>query len=337
MTDARTLTVDEIEALALKALVGAGTSEANASPLARAVAAAERDGIASHGLAYVPTYCQHVQCGKVDGTAEPWLERPKPGSVVVDAKTGFAHPAIALGFNALIEAARENGVAGLGVRNSYNCGVLGYHTEQLAAAGLVGIGFTNAPASISPVGGRTPVVGTNPISLAVPDDAGGAAILIDQSASVVAKSEIMKHAREDKAIPEGWALGPDGEPTTDPAVALKGSMAPTGGYKGVGVALIVETMAAALSGATLGIHASPFSGTEGGPPKTGQFFLAIDPSPFSGGAFDERVSDLVAAVTDQPGVHLQGQGRKAARQKADQYGVIVAAKTLDAVEAYLSA
>jgi (2R)-3-sulfolactate dehydrogenase (NADP+) len=110
-------------------------------------------------------------------------------------------------------------------------------------------------------------------------------------------------------------------------------MAPTGGYKGVGVALIVETMAAALSGATLGIHASPFSGTDGGPPKTGQFFLAIDPGTFSDGAFDQRIGDLVAAVTDQPGVHLQGQGRKAARQTADRDGVMVASKTLNAIEA----
>ena len=335
MSEPRRMTVEAVEALALKALVAAGAAEANAAPLARAVAAAERDGIASHGLAYVPTYCQHVQCGKVDGAAEPTLERPKPASLVVDARTGFAHRAIALGFEALIETARELGLAGLAVRNSYNCGVLGYHTERLAAAGLLGIGFTNAPASIAPVGGLRPVVGTNPIALAVPDGAGGAAILIDQSASEVAKREIMKHAREEKPIPEGWALGPDGRPTTDPALALEGTMAPTGGYKGVGVALIVETMAAALAGATLGIDASPFSGTEGGPPRTGQFFLAIAPGAFSGGVFDERIARLVAAVADQPGVHLQGQGRKAAREKADRDGVMVAAKTLAAIEATL--
>jgi (2R)-3-sulfolactate dehydrogenase (NADP+) len=335
MSDARIMSVDEIESLAQRALVAAGTRETNAAPLARAVAAAERDGIASHGLAYVPTYCQHVQCGKVDGQAEPTLDRSRPAGLVVDAKTGFAHPAIDLGFDGLIAAARENGIAGLAVRNSYNCGVLGYHTERLAAAGLLGIGFTNAPASIAPVNGRTPVVGTNPISLAVPDGAGGAAILIDQSASVVAKSEIMKHAREERPIPEGWALDPDGHATTDPALALKGSMAPTGGYKGVGVALIVETMAAAMSGATLGIDASPFSGTVGGPPKTGQFFIAIDPTAFSGGAFDDRIGALVAAITDQPGVHLQGQGRKAARKKADRDGVAVAQKTLEAIEASL--
>jgi (2R)-3-sulfolactate dehydrogenase (NADP+) len=178
--------------------------------------------------------------------------------------------------------------------------------------GLLAIGFTNAPASIAPVGGRRPVVGTNPFSLAAPDGAGGAAVLIDQSASVIAKSEIMKHAREGLPIPPEWALDPDGCPTTDPHIALKGSMAPTGGYKGVGVALMIEIMAAAMTGATLGINASPFSGNQGGPPKTGQFFLALDPGATSGGRFAERLAALVEELRDQPGVRVPGDGRKAA-------------------------
>ncbi|MCL4675772.1 MAG: Ldh family oxidoreductase, partial [Pararhodobacter sp.] len=185
--------------------------------------ATEAEGIASHGLAYIPTYCEHLRCGKVAGQAVPVLTRPRPGVICADAGTGFAHPAIAAGFADLIPLAREQGIAALAVRNSYNCGVLGYHTRQLALAGLLGLGFTNAPASIAPVGGRRPVVGTNPFSLAAPDGNGGIALLIDQSASVVAKSEIMKHAREGRPIPEGWGLGPDGQPTTDPAVALTGS------------------------------------------------------------------------------------------------------------------
>jgi (2R)-3-sulfolactate dehydrogenase (NADP+) len=115
--------------------------------------------------------------------------------------------------------------------------VLAYHTEQLAAVGLVGLGFTHAPASIAPVGALRPVVGTNPIAIAVPDGHGGCSISIDQSASVVAKSEIMRRYREGRSIPEGWAFGPDGEVTTDPATALNGTMAPAGGYKGVGLAL----------------------------------------------------------------------------------------------------
>lgn len=331
MTDTETLTLEEIEALAFEALVKAGTSEANARPLAIATAATEADGVASHGLAYIPIYCEHVQCGKVDGTAVPTVTKPAAGVVRVDAGTGFAHPAIDLGFKDLIPLARSQGIAALAVYNSYNCGVLGYHTYRLAEAGLLGLGFTNAPASIAPSGGSKPVVGTNPFSLAVPNKASAPELLIDQSASTIAKSEVMKHAREGKPIPEGWALDPNGHPTTDPEVGLKGSMAPSGGYKGVGVALLTELMAAALTGATLGAEASPFSGTLGGPPKTGQFFIAIDPGPSSGGDFSARVRDLIASIRDQSGAHLPGDGRSRSRARAKDAGVDVNGATLERI------
>lgn len=333
MSDSVTMTPAEIEAFADAMLQAAGTLPTNAKALARAIAAAERDGIASHGLMYLPTYMEHVRCGKVDGRAVPQVSHPRRGVIVVDAGTGFAHPAIEAGFAELIPVARELGVAALAIRNSYNCGVLGYHTECLAAEGMVGLGFTNAPASIAPVGGRNPVIGTNPFSLAVPDGAGGAAILIDQSASVVAKSEVMKHAREGRPIPEGWALDPDGQPTRDAQLALKGSMAPSGGYKGVGVGLLTEVMAAALTGATLGIDAAPFSGTQGGPPRTGQFFLAIDPAATAGAAFPARIAALAEAILEQPGARLPGQGRRAARKRSDRKGIIVAAALIERIQA----
>lgn len=335
MTETQTLTLAEIEDLSFRALVAAGTSEANARPLAVATAATEADGVASHGLAYIPIYAEHVQCGKVDGNATPVLTRPRPGVISVDAATGFAHPAIDAGFEALIPAAREQGIAVLAIRNSYNCGVLGYHTARLARAGLVGLGFTNAPASIAPSGGSKPVVGTNPFSVAVPGEDGEPELLIDQSASTIAKSEVMKHAREGREIPLGWALDADGTPTTDPDAGLKGSMAPSGGYKGVGVALLTEIMAAALTGATLGINASPFSGTAGGPPKTGQMFIAIDPAATSNDTFRAGMVGIVGAVRAQPGAHLPGDGRRGKRIKARDQGVAVSVATLTRIKALL--
>ena len=326
-----TLSLTEIEDLSFRALVAAGTTEANARPLAIATAATEADGIASHGLAYIPIYCEHVRCGKVDGQARPVVELPGPAVVKVDAATGFAHPAIDLGFDRLVPMAREQGIAALAIRNSYNCGVLGYHAARLAGSGLVGLGFTNAPASIAPSGGSRPVVGTNPFSIAVPGDDGEPAILIDQSASTIAKSEVMKHARESRPIPIGWALDPDGIPTTDPEVGLKGSMAPSGGYKGVGAALLVETMAVLLTGATLGIDASPFSGTAGGPPRTGQFFIAIDPEKTAGDRFAPLVSRLTEAFGAQEGARLPGDGRREHRMKARLHGVEVDAATIDRI------
>ncbi len=323
MAEPVVLKVAEIEHLARTALERAGCRRESAASLARAIASAERDGLASHGLAYLGTYCDHLTHGRVIGSAEPKVAKPKSALVTVDAGSGFAHYAIDRGFAALMPLARTQGIAAMSIRNSYNCGVLGYHTERLACEGLVGLGFTNAPASIAPSGAKKAVLGTNPWSISVPDGRGGAAISIDQSASTVAKSEVMKAARKGEAIPLGWALDPDGTPTTDPVIGLKGTMVPAGGYKGVGTALLVELMAACLAGATIGAKASPFGGNAGGPPKTGQFFIAIDPDASSGGLFSERLEMLVDAMTAEAGAHLPGSGRQGRRLKSDANGVAV--------------
>ncbi|WP_292633213.1 Ldh family oxidoreductase, partial [Mesorhizobium sp.] len=225
--------------------------------------------------------------------------------------------------------ARSQGVAALAIRNSYNCGALGYHTERIAQAGLVGLGFTNAPASIAPWGGRKAAVGTNPLSLAVPDGQGGARFVIDQSASVVAKSEVIKRARAGEPIPPGWAFDASGETTTDAGEALKGTMAPAGGYKGVGTALLVEIFAACLTGANPGLVASPFSGTAGGPPGTGQFFLAVSPEATSGGAFAGNLETVAGAFIGE--ARLPGTRRFGARESNAQ-GIEVAAETLATLE-----
>lgn len=331
------LSLAAIEDLSFQALTGGGCSPENARPLAAATASTEAEGIASHGLAYIPIYCEHVQCGKVDGQAKPVLTQTAGATLTVDAKTGFAHPAIDLGFEALIPLAKQQGIACLAIRNSYNCGVLGIHTRQLARSGLLALGFTNAPASIAASGGKTAVVGTNPISIAAPDENGNAAILVDQSASTIAKSEVMKHAREGREMPLGWAIDPEGNPTTDPELGLKGTMSPSGGYKGVGIALVVELLAAAASGATLGKYASPFSGTAGGPPRTGQFFIAIDPRHTSGGNFQSNLSALVQAFHSEEGARLPGEMRTANRRRAEREGVAVLASTLDRIRAIINA
>ncbi len=308
------MTLEEIEKLARDALIGAGASEINAASVARSTWRAERDGVRSHGLLYVPIYAEHVRCGKVDGKAVPVVDIPKPSAVCVDAKNGFAHPAIDAGFEALTDGARSQGICAMTVFNSYNCGVLGHHAERIAEFGLLGLCFTNAPASIAPTGGRKPVIGTNPFALGVPGE-NGPAFVIDQSASAIAKSEIMLRNREGEALEEGWALDAQGNPTTDAAEALKGTMVPSGGAKGFGAGLMVEVFAAALSGAVLGKDASPFSGTAGGPPATGQCFIAVDPDVFSGGAFGDRVADLVTALTEQDGTRLPGTRRSGARDR----------------------
>lgn len=317
-------TLDQIFDLTLTALQGAGANAAQAGGIAAATVRAEQDGIRSHGLMYVPIYGEHVRCGKVRGDAVPQVSMPQPGRIVVDAGNGFAHAAIDAGFDQFVSAAKSQGVAAMTLHQSYNCGVLGHHAERIAEAGLLGLCFTNAPASIAPTGGKTPVIGTNPFAVGVPGNDG---FVIDQSASVVAKSEIMLCQREGKAIDPAWAFDADGNPTDDPNAALKGSMAPAGGYKGFGMGLLVELLAACLAEATLGKDASPFSGTAGGPPATGQCFIALNP----GSGFAERVSALTTAIVTQDGSRLPGARRKTNRARIQAEGVDVPQALLDRI------
>ena len=293
--------------LAINTLQKNSATKENALPLALGIIDAENQGIKSHGFHYLPIYCLHLKCKKVKGSANPVLNTISNVSFKVDADNGFAHRAITLGMEKLIPSAKENGISSLAITNSYNCGVLGYHTKNIAKEKLLAIGFTNAPASIAPLGGIKPVVGTNPISIAVYNK-GGVNIIIDQSASVVAKSEISVRAKSGEKIPEGWAFGPDGKITTDAATALKGTMAPAGKYKGFGMGLFVEIMSACLTGSNLGIEASSFANDQGGPPGTGQFFIAINPEKYSN-TFEDKIGKIIKSIKNQEKARVPGSKR----------------------------
>ena len=293
--------------LAINTLQKNSATKENALPLALGIIDAENQGIKSHGFHYLPIYCLHLKCKKVKGSANPVLNTISNVSFKVDADNGFAHRAITLGMEKLIPSAKENGISSLAITNSYNCGVLGYHTKNIAKEKLLAIGFTNAPASIAPLGGIKPVVGTNPISIAVYNK-DGVNIIIDQSASVVAKSEISVRAKSGEKIPEGWAFGPDGKITTDAATALKGTMAPAGKYKGFGMGLFVEIMSACLTGSNLGIEASSFANDQGGPPGTGQFFIAINPEKYSN-TFEDKIEKIIKSIKNQEKARVPGSKR----------------------------
>ena len=293
--------------LAISTLQKNSATKENALPLALGIIDAENQGIKSHGFHYLPIYCLHLKCKKVKGSADPVLNTISNVSFKVNADNGFAHRAITLGMKKLIPSAKENGISSLAITNSYNCGVLGYHTKNIAKEKLLAIGFTNAPASIAPLGGIEAVVGTNPISIAVYNK-GEVNIIIDQSASVVAKSEISVRAKSGEKIPEGWAFGPDGKITTDAATALKGTMAPAGKYKGFGMGLFVEIMSACLTGSNLGIEASSFANDQGGPPGTGQFFIAINPEKYSN-TFEDKIEKIIKSIKSQEKARVPGSKR----------------------------
>lgn len=303
------------------ALTGAGTSPRNAAYFTQAILDTELSGLEGHGFYWLQYYCEHLLSGKVDGRVRPKIKKLSPVAFRVDARNGFAHPAIEAGFEKLIPAAKKHGIAGMAVHNSYNAATLGFHTAYLARQGLVAYGFTNAMSAIAPVGGKVPVIGTNPLSFAVPGKNGKIAFLIDQSSSAVPWTAVKRAAEDGRAIPLGWALDKEGHPTTDPAKGLEGSMAPSGGYKGFGQGLIVEVMCAALAGALRGPEMGSFQANDGRPIGCGQFFIALEPGMFSGGAFDRQVKALMASITAQEGARLPNSRRTATQKRLAREGL----------------
>jgi (2R)-3-sulfolactate dehydrogenase (NADP+) len=320
------LSPDEIEHLTLAALRAHGAAEAAARSVARSVRRAEEDGIRAVGLGYLPIYLAHLRSGKVDGGARPRIVSPRGGTVLVDAGHGFAHPAFDAGLPVLAAAARAQGIAAMGIRCSYSIGVLGHPVEDIANEGLVGLAFTNSPPNIAPWGGKRPLFGTNPMALACPRR-DRPPLVIDQATSVVTKVRLTAAAKAGKALPEGWALDSEGQPTTDATAALKGSMMPFGGAKGAALALIVELLGAALVGANLSKDASPYARPDGPPPGVGQFFIAIDAAAFADGMAD-RIAELSEAILADEGARLPGDRRLEVRLGAERDGIAVDEPTL---------
>ncbi|CAA9344353.1 MAG: Ureidoglycolate dehydrogenase, partial [uncultured Microvirga sp.] len=259
------LTLASAEDLVAETLVRCRTREKNARIVARALVAAEADGLKGHGLSRLPSYAAQAKAGKIDGGAEPVVSRPKPTVVAVDAAHGFAFPAIEAAGAALPEAARMQGVADSPIRRSHHCGAAGHPVERLAEGGLVALLFANTPAAIAPWGGSRGVFGTNPIAFACPLP-GRAPIVVDLSLSKVARGNVLAAKQRGEPIPEGWAFDAEGRPTTDPQAALDGTMAPLGDAKGTALALMVELLAAGLTGAVYAADASSFLDAEGPPP-----------------------------------------------------------------------
>ncbi len=316
------LTLEEAEQLAVDVLVKHRTSPTNAAQVARALVGAEADGQTGHGLSRLPSYTAQSATGKVDGFATPEVESLTPALARIDARRGFAYPALAKAVDMLCDSTPRTLVAAAAVWNSHHCGVLGYHVERLARCGLVALMVANTPKAIAPWGGRDALFGTNPIAFAAPRP-GAEPIVVDMSLSKVARGKIMLAAREGRAIPEGWAVDPAGRPTTDPEAALEGSVLPFGDPKGAALALVIEVLAAALTGARLGLEASSFFTGVGDPPAVGQLLIAFSPQPVSGGRFDDRLHTLVTAISAQPGARLPGAHRDERRARAQAEGIVL--------------
>jgi (2R)-3-sulfolactate dehydrogenase (NADP+) len=314
-------TLAELTDLSMRALERAGASPAMATATAKALVAAEAQGLASHGMARVTQYATHLRNGRADGNAVPTVAKARGGAALVDAHSGLAFPACAFAIDEAIKRAREFGVSFVGVTNSHHFGVAADHLEAVAAAGMVGLAFGNSPSAMPAAGGRHPIFGTNPIAAIFPRRDGDA-LAVDLSLSEAARGKVMVAAKEGRPIPAGWALDREGQPTTDAKAALSGSMLAMGGVKGAMLAMIVELLACALTGAAMGFEADSFFVDEGNRPRIGQAFLVIDPDALAGRAvYLERIETLIAEMQKDAGVRLPGARRRGIAVKAAEAGV----------------
>ncbi|MBP1849252.1 Ldh family oxidoreductase [Rhizobium halophytocola] len=316
------LSVSEAENLVAANLVKNKVSEANARSVAIALVSAEAAGQGGHGLRRVPAYAGQALAGKVNGFAMPVAASTAEAVIRIDAGFGFAYPALDLAVETLSSIARGTGIAMAAISRSHHAGVMGLTVERFAERGLVALMVANAPAAMAPWGGKKPVFGTNPIAFAAPlPDADP--IVIDLAMSKVARGKVMAARQKDQPIPEGWALDRDGRPTTDASAAMDGTMVPLGDAKGAALALMVEILAAGLTGANYAFQATSLFDDKGPPPALGQTIIAINPQASGGKETLNRLALLAQTITSDPGARLPGRRGQNARRDALENGLYI--------------
>lgn len=298
------ISIADIERVSHAALLAHGAGAWQAAAVARAVARAEETGNIICGLSYLESYCVQLTSGRVKGAVEPVVTTPKPGVVEVDAGFGFAQPAFETGLPTAIRAAKDTGIARLSICHAHTCTSLGFFTEQIAGAGLIGIGMTNASAVVAGPGGTIPVLGTNPIAFTLPGP-DGPAMHADFSTAAVALGKITMAKAAGETIPLGWAVDAEGLPTTDPAAALNGALVNAAGYKGWALGLLVEVLAAGLTGSVGSQGVKGLKAKDGPPHDLGQVYILIDPGA-AAATLADRLNQVARAIEQDPQVRIPG-------------------------------
>lgn len=316
----RLLERGELVDLCEKAVRGAGGSSETARALADAVVSAELRGKPSVGVSHLLDFVHAIPAGRLNGDPRPSVDRRRSAVVVADADRGAAHVAFARALPAAVEGARAAGVAVLSIRNCFPAGELSYYATAAARAGFVALAATSSPALLAAYGSRAPITGTNPLAFALPHPDGPRAF--DQAASATAWVSVREAAERGDAIPDGWALGPDGEPTEDASAALAGALLPSGGVKGANIAVMVE-MLAALSGGAFSVDAAPFD-RGGTSPAVGLFLLLLDPTAFDPGFVDRAEAHHRRLATEH--------GADFGRRRTERTAVRLPAAVLDELE-----
>ncbi len=302
------LDLNEIYKLAYDAMKSNGCDEANAKALAQIIYSAERDGSHSHGLFRVPGYVKALRSGKVNGKAKPIVESLTSSVIRVKGGNCFAPLAQKIGLKKLVAVTSELGIGLLSLTEIHHFAALWPEVEYLAENKLVGIACTAYMPSVAPAGGKKPFFGTNPIAFSYPIP-GEDPIVYDMATAAMAQGEVQLAARDGKRVPAGTGLDINGELTDDPKKILKGVLLPFGGYKGSAIALMVELLAAGVTGEQFSYEAKENDNGDGGPPQGGQLIIAISPKLIAGKNWVKHSKDFVARLSAIDGVRVPGKRR----------------------------
>jgi L-2-hydroxycarboxylate dehydrogenase (NAD+) len=290
---------DELAAVVRDVFVACGVPDADAEIATEVSVYAQLRGSPSHGVLHLPLYVRGLLDKTIKATPAFRWTRNLPAAAVLDADNGLGLVANRRAIEEAIAMAETYGLGAVAIRESSHCGMSGYYADYAARHGMIAMSLSNASPAIAPTGGRVPMFGTNPIGFAfpLPDDD---PIVIDMSTAMVARSRIRRAAGEGQSIPLGWALDPDGNPTTDPEQAVAGQVLPIGGPKGYGLALMVEMLCSTLSDAEPGTKIT-YEHVVKRPSRVGQFVLAMNPNGFSGVArYNVRARHIAEEVRSAP-------------------------------------
>ncbi len=278
-----------LEAFATAAFQAAGMRPGDASLAAHSLVAADLRGVMSHGLVRLPVYVHNLRSSAVNPTAQPTVTAETDTTAVVDGQNAMGQVVGTRAMALAIQKAAERGVGVVAARHSNHLGTCAHYALLAAQRGMVGIAMTNGAAAMAAWGGVDRIVGNNPIAIAAPTD-GHCPVVLDMAQTVVARGKIKLAELRGERIPLGWAADPAGRPTEDPSAALSGALLPIGGHKGYGLAVVVDLLAAALSGARLSPEIENMGFTEADerpvfgpePPGvgTGHWFMALDVARF---------------------------------------------------------
>lgn len=290
------VTIESVRNLVLETLSKSGVNIRDAETILSSILFANERGVATHGIGRLPLYIHKIASGHYNPRNEVEILLDKNAYALLDAHNCFGQVAANKATKMGIEKAKEFGISVVGVRNSNNFGTAGYFGDMAARKGCAAMVFANAAPAIAPTGGNKTIFGTNPLCFAFPGIDGYDPVLLDMATTVVARGKIRLAAKNGEKIPLDWAIGPDGEPTDDPVIALQGSLLPIGGYKGYGLSLFVDIFAGLLTGSHFAGDVKNLSnmGQDSG---NGHLFVFIDVLKFmSEKELGERVAHFYSSV-----------------------------------------